>query len=190
MLAEELEVLDADSPLWRAVRPLLDAALRLEQNDETYSWHGWDRRQISAFLASLPASCSLVVGVWETETIAAEAENAPFGSEELLLGVVCKVVEGKVQAIRTFEALTASGLKPVKQLEPGLDDALEIMRAARTQVAPVAWALFTDRQTWNAWVFAPDDAETVADKAQLLASFVRQGRCVLMGSRSASHHDM
>ncbi|MEO6892358.1 MAG: hypothetical protein ABI456_21845 [Ktedonobacteraceae bacterium] len=188
MLAEELEVLDVDSPLWQAARPLLDAALRLEQNDETYTWHGWGRRQISTFLASLPALCSLVVGVWET--MPAEAENAPFGSEELMLGVVCKVIEGEVQAICTFEALTAYRLKPIKQLEPGLDDALEIMRAARTQVAPVAWALFTDRETWNAWVFASDDAETVADKAQLLASFVRQGRCVLLGSSSASQRDV
>jgi len=29
VLAEELVVLDADSPLWSAARPLLEAALRL-----------------------------------------------------------------------------------------------------------------------------------------------------------------
>ena len=64
VLAEELCVLDGDSALWRPARPLLDAALRLEQNDDTYSWHGWNKQQIIAFLDQLPQKCSLVVGVW------------------------------------------------------------------------------------------------------------------------------
>ena len=49
----------------------------------------------------------------------------------------------EVRSIRTFEALIAAGLKPIKQLEPSYEEALEIMRAARVQIAPVAWALFT-----------------------------------------------
>ena len=43
MLAEELVVIDGDSQLWRAARPLLDIALRLEQNGDTSSWHGWSK---------------------------------------------------------------------------------------------------------------------------------------------------
>src|SRR5215469_5985816 len=66
VLAEELRVLDGDSPLWLPARPLLDAALRLEQNTGTYSWHGWNKQQITTFLDRLPPRCSLVVGVWET----------------------------------------------------------------------------------------------------------------------------
>src|SRR5713101_2334294 len=66
VLAEELRVLDGDSPLWRPARPLLDAALRLEQNNATYSWHGWNKQQITTFLDRLSPRCSLVVGVWET----------------------------------------------------------------------------------------------------------------------------
>lgn len=41
---EELVVLDAESTLWKAVRPLLDVALRLEQ-DGAYVWHGWNKQQ-------------------------------------------------------------------------------------------------------------------------------------------------
>jgi hypothetical protein len=92
--------------------------------------------------------------------------------------------------------LTSSGLKPTKELEPGFEDALEIMRAARAQVAPVAWALFTDKMTWNEWVFAIAEndrkdngvSDNVMDKGELLATFARQGRCVLMGSQTAHHH--
>ena len=56
MLADELVVLDADSHLWRAARPLLDAALRLDQHNDTYSWHGWDKQQMNRFLKNLPRS--------------------------------------------------------------------------------------------------------------------------------------
>ena len=156
MLAEELLILDGESPLWQVVRPILDAALRLEQNDDAYSWHGWSKQQISAFLQSLPPRCSLVVGVWEAED---EVRcRRCFEHEPLVLGVVCEVVAGEVCSIRTFEALAADGLKPAQQLEPGIEDALEIMRHAKKQVAPVAWALFTDRTTWNEWLLAESDA--------------------------------
>ena len=64
-LAEELSVLDADAPLWNAARSLLDIAFRLEQNAETYLWHGWNKQQIDHFLRSLPTHCTLLVGVWE-----------------------------------------------------------------------------------------------------------------------------
>jgi hypothetical protein len=183
VLAEELAVLDADSSLWPAARPLLDIALRLEQNDDSYSWHGWNKEQISRFLKSLPTSCSLIIGVWEI----GETEGDPIGQENLTLGVICEVVEGEISSVRTFEALVAEGLKPIKQLEPGFEDALEIMRLARIQVAPVAWALFTDKATWDEWLFADGENETVIDKGELLATFARQGRCVLMGNQ-ATHH--
>lgn len=173
MLAEELRVLDGDSALWRPVRPLLDAALRLEQNDDTYSWHGWNKQQITAFLDRLPPRCSLVVGVWETEA------GMP---EELALGVVCEVVNGEVHSLCTFQALTSAGLK--RELEPGIDDALEIMRAARRLVAPVAWALFMEKSAWDEWLFAGGDDGAVVDKGELLANFARQGRCVLLGGQS------
>jgi len=177
VLAEELTVVDEDSSLWQVVQPLLDAALRLEQHDNAYAWHGWSKRQIDIFLANLPPQCSLVVGVWET--VASMAEEREY----LALGFVCEVVEGEVRSVRTFEALTAAGLKAVKHLEPGFEDALEIMRVARTQVAPVAWGLFTDRITWDEWLFASNDDEGVIDKGELLASFARKGRCVLLSSK-------
>lgn len=191
VLAEEVLVCDADSALWAVVRPLLDAALRLEQNDETYSWHGWRKSQVNAFLQRLPSRCSVIAGMWET---GGEAEAA-FVYEPLILGVVCEVMNGQVCSIRTFEALTAGGLKPVQQLEPGIDDALEIMRQVKMQVAPVAWALFTDRLTWNEWLLSEgDDASRNGsegagiDKGELLAVFAHQGRCVLLGSQAAHHH--
>jgi len=184
MLAEELIVVDGDSALWRAARPLLDAALRLEQHDENYSWHGWHKQQISAFLEHLPSPSSLVVGVWEM----ASEEDGAREHEYLTLGVACEVVEGEIRSIRTFEALAAAGLKPTRELEPGYEDALEIMRVTRTQVAPVAWALFTDKTTWDEWLFAADDDGGAIDKGAVLASFARQGRCVLLGSRAALHH--
>ena len=109
------------------------AALRLEQNNDTYSWHGWNKQQITTFLDRLSPRCSLVVGVWET----VPGEAGIPEREELALGVVCEVVNGEVHSICTFQALTSVGLKP--ELEPGVDDALEIMRAARRLVAPVAW---------------------------------------------------
>src|SRR5947209_4484449 len=126
MLAEELLVVDGDAPLFRPVRPLIDIALRLDQHDDMYSWHGWNKSQIERFLRSLPPLCSLVVGVWET--MAEDSETAEH--EKLALGCVCEVRDGEVRTIRTFESLSGTGLKAVDQLEPGIDDALEIMRAA------------------------------------------------------------
>src|SRR5947209_15313690 len=90
VLAEELVVIDGDAQLWRAARPLLDIALRLEQNDDTYSWHGWSKEQIRIFLQSLPPLCSLVLGVWEAKP---EPEDGDAQAhEELKLGIVCEVV--------------------------------------------------------------------------------------------------
>jgi hypothetical protein len=108
--------------------------------------------------------------------------------EQLVLGVACEVVEGEVCSIRTFEALREAGLKPTEQLEPGIDDALEIMRVVKMQVAPVAWGLFTDKATWDEWLFASGEDGGSIDKGELLASFARRGRCVLLGSRTAHHH--
>jgi len=177
VLAEELIVVDGDSSLWQAVRPLLDGALRLEQHDNIYSWHGWSKQQIDTFLASLPPHCSLIVGVWGTEVGTAGEQ------EYLALGCVCEVVEGEVCSVRTFEALEAAGLKAVKHLKPGFEDAFEIMRVARTQVASVAWALFTDKATWDEWLFAGNGDKVAIDKGELLASFARKGRCVLLSGR-------
>jgi len=184
VLAEELVVIDADSPLWLAGRPFLDAALRLEQSDENYTWHGWKRQQIESFLAALPDPCSLVIAVWEVQM----GEDAMSEQEILSMGVVCEVVKGEVRSICTFDALTMAGLRAPKLLEPGIEDALEIMRATRIQVAPVAWALFTDKTTWNEWVLAGSEEENLIDKRELLATFARQGRCVLMGNQTAHRH--
>ncbi len=90
-------------------------------------------------------------------------------------------------SISTFEALEMAGLKPADHLEPGIDDALEIMRAARTLTSVVAWALFIEKTAWDEWLFASGDDGAVIDKGELLASYARQGRCVLMGSRTAHH---
>ena len=182
MLTEELFVLDVDSYLWPAVRPLLGIVLRLEQNDERYSWHGWRKREMSAFLKGLPERCSLVVGVWETFP-GEQAEH-----ERLVLGVVCEVVAGEICSLRTFEALATETLKPVKELEPGIEDALEIIRAARLQVAPVAWALFTDKATWDTWLWTDENAKESVNKGEQLATYARQGRCVLMGSQTSHRH--
>jgi len=187
MLAEELVILDGGAPLWNAARPLLDVALRLEQCEESYTWHGWNKQQISSFLKSLPPKCSLVVGVWET-ALAGDNEDKQNEQELLVLGVVCEVVDGEVCSIRSFEALAEDGLKAVEDLEPGVDDALEIMRVVKTQVAPVAWALFTDKAAWDEWLFADDDEGRVVNKGDILASLARQGRCVIMGSETAHHH--
>ncbi len=185
MLAEELVVIDADSALWDTVRPLLDAALRLEQNGPDYSWHGWNKQQVDAFLKRLPSTCSLIAGVWET---ASPEESNIVGDEKLVLGVVCEVVEGEIRSVRTFEALSEAGLKPARELEPGLDDALEIMRAAGDSIAPVAWALFTDRATWNEWIFDVPAGSGSINKGAMLAAFARQGRCVLLGTQAAHQH--
>ena len=183
MLAEELIVIDPNSPLWSAARPYLDLALRLERSDDSYSWHGWQKHQVEQFLNKLPQRCSLVIGVWEMlPTEAASPENEP-----LILGVACEVIEGQVCSIRTFEALTPAGLKPATQLEPGIDDALEIMRLVKAQVAPVAWALFTDKATWDEWLFTTAN-DRIIDKGEMLATLARQGRCVLLGSQNSHHH--
>ncbi len=186
MLAETLQVIDAASALWPALRPLVDAALRLEYSDKDYSWHGWNRQTIETFLSGLPGKCCLVAGVWEALP---PEESEVFGEERLIIGCACEILAGEVQSLRTFEALSEADLKPVAQLEPGLPDALEIMRAARQAVAPVAWALFTDRETWNEWVYGGDQSHV--DKAELLAALARQGRCVLLGSQAAhARHPM
>ena len=183
MLAEELIVIDPNSPLWSAARPYLDLALRLERSDDSYSWHGWQKHQVEQFLNKLPQRCSLVIGVWGMlPTEATSSEHEP-----LILGVACEVIEGHVYSIRTFEALTAAGLKPAAQLEPGIDDALEIMRLVRAQVAPVAWALFTDKATWDEWLFTTAN-DRIIDKGEMLATLARQGRCVLLGSQNSHHH--
>jgi hypothetical protein len=185
VLAEELLVIDGDSLLFRPVRPLIDIALRLDQADGAYSWHGWNKQQIEHFLGSLPSMCSLVVGVWET--VPGDSEMAEH--EKLALGCICEVRDGVVATIRTFESLIGAGLETIDQLEPGIDDALEIMRAART-IAPVAYALFIEKAAWDEWLFACGDDGGVIDKGQALASIAREGRCVLMGSQVAAHHHL
>jgi hypothetical protein len=181
VLAEELLIVDGDARLWQAARPLLDVALRMEQGDESFVWHGWNRQQIERFLAQLPSPSSIVVGVWET--IPADEEEQSPEREMLILGMVCEVVEREVRSIRTFEALENAGLKPVEQLEPGYEDALEVLRIARKEVAPAAWALFIDKPAWDEWLFASSKEGSVVDKGELLAQFARKGRCVLLGSQ-------
>ncbi len=178
MLAEELAILDADVPSWLPLRPLLDAALRLEQHDETYIWHGWQKRQINAFLQRLPAHCALLLGVWETRR---EEED-----EKLVLGCVCEVSEGEIRSIRTLEAL--SGLADVQELQPGFEHAFALLKAIKAQVAAVAWALFTDKTTWDEWLFSEGTDGSALDKGELLAQFARQGRCVLLGSQTEHLH--
>jgi hypothetical protein len=185
VLVEELAVIDAASPLWGAVRPLLDAALRIEQQDSSYSWHGWRKEDINAFLKALPAHCSLLVGVWQVDASAAEM------SEQLMLGCVCEVVAGEISSVRTIETFTEAGLPPIAQLEPGYDHAQELIRITGKQVAPVAWAIFTDKVTWDEWLLTDRDNEHTLDKGELLTSLTQQGRCVLLGSQVAQrrlHH--
>ena len=184
MLAEELVVLDADSPLWNALQPLLNAALKLEQHDESYSWYGWKKASIAAFLLALPAHCSLLVGVWEVEESVAANERDAQERETLVIGCVCEVLNGEVRSVRTFDAL--AGLPPIEQLEPGLPHALDLMRVVRAEVAPVAWALFTNKKAWDEWLFTQNDEGI--DKGDLLASLAQQGRCVLLGNQTAHHH--
>ena len=183
MLAEEFTVIDADSPLWLPVRPLLDIALRFEQNDDTYSWHGWNKQQMRYFLNSLPQRSSLVVAVWET--IPEKGSSPEY--ENLVLGFICEIIDGKVCSICTFDALTIVGLKPSKQLEPGVDDAREIIDQTEKLVAPVAWALFIEKSAWDEWLFTSGDDGIVIDKGQLLATFAHHGRCVLMGSQTVNN---
>jgi hypothetical protein len=178
VLSEELLILDADSALWQPIRPLLDAALQLEQKDESYCWHGWRKQQIGAFLRQLPARCTLLIGVWET--------SMDDQREALALGCICEVSAGEVCSVRTFEAL--SDLPGVQALEPGFEHAFALMKATTAQVAPVAWALFTDRATWNEWLFTEEVNGKTMDKGELLATFATQGRCVLLGNQTRHHH--
>jgi len=185
LLAEELLVIDAYSPLWSAVQPLLAATLQLEQNDDTYSWHGWHKMQLTTFLEGLPLHCALVVGVWETTQ---NEDDHSWNHEMLVIGFVCEVLEGEIHSVRTFAALSAASLPPVEELEPGFEHAREIMHAVKETVAPVAWALFTDKKTWDEWLLTTTDSGGVVDKGKLLVSFAHQGRCVLMGSQTTHHH--
>ncbi len=108
--------------------------------------------------------------------------------ELLTIGFVCEVLDGVIYSVRTFNALLDAGLKPIEQLEPGIEDATEILRVVRKAITPAAWALFTDRATWNEWVYAGDDEGHGMNKGELLATFARQGRCVLLGGQTQRHH--
>jgi hypothetical protein len=209
VLAEDFIVVDVNSPSWGAIRPYVEAALRLEQNEGPSIWHGWDKQQIDTFLQRLPSPCSLLVAVWETED-AVELDgkgNAPSLDrqsmrEMLILGCVCEVVAGEVRSIRTLESLQDDDLPPLEELEPGYQHAFELMRVVRKQVAPVAWGLFTDKQAWNEWIFQQGDSRDGAcprpdgacpplhpyNKGELLTELAQQGRCVLMGSQTSHHH--
>lgn len=180
MLAEELLIFNGTDTLWQTARPFLEAALRLEQQDERFTWHGWQKGPVQTFLATLPSPCSLVVGVWDTlpET------NGQAAQDTLVLGVVCHVIQGQVHALWTFEALVEAGLKPVDELAISMEDALDIMHYARRQVAPVAWALFTEKAAWDEWLFATAEDGGPLDKGALLALLADKGRCVLMGSQA------
>ena len=183
MIAEELIVIDSDSPLWLSTIPIFEDVLRFVQDKEVYLWNGWSKQQIQSFLNSLPSRSSLVVGVWETK---AEKEGK-HEYEKLVIGLVCEVIDGEVISIRTFDALTVEGPKPSNRLEPGIDDAREIIGYSEILVAPVAWALFMEKSTWGEWLFANVDESTAVDKGQQLATFAQQGRCVLMGSQTKYH---
>lgn len=180
MFAEELQIFNGTDALWQTARPLVEAAWRLAQQDERAVWHGWQKRSVQAFLNTLPSPCSLVVGVWETQP----ATEMQAAQDKLVLGLVGEVVQGVVRTLWTFEALTSAGLKPIDQLEIGMEDALEIMHYARRQVAPVAWALFIDKTAWDEWLFAPNDDDGALDKGALLAALAEKGQCVLMGSQA------
>lgn len=181
MFAEELSVIDAESALWEMVKPLLTAALRLDQEDVS-SWHGWSKAQIEAFLRSLPAHCALVCGAWDTVSEGDEER------EVLALGVVCEVREGKITSLRTFEVLRDDVLPSVQEMEPGFEHARGIMRAVKNQVAPVAWALFTDKSTWDEWLLTAGEDGGECDKKAVLDALMYQGRCVLMGNQVRHHH--
>ena len=180
MLAEEFAILADNGPLWQAARSLLDVAARLDQMDQIHNWHGWQREQIDAFLAALPSPSSLVVGVWEMQ---------PSLPDRLHLGIVCKVVQGEICSLSTFEALRSAGLKPSEELAIGIEDALEIMHYARSQVAPVAWALFCEKTAWDEWLFTAIEEHEGQSKGELLRNLIDQGRGVLMGSQATAYED-
>jgi len=180
LLAKEFIVFESDSPLWLSTSTLLDIALRFDRNDETYSWNGWRKQPIRDFLNSLPSPSSLVAGVWET----IHAKEGSPERENLVIGLICEIFDGEVRSVRTFDALTDGSLKPSNQLEPCIDDAREIIRQTEKLVAPVAWALFTMKSTWDEWLFAGEEDDIAVDKGQQLTTFTQQGRCVLMGSQT------
>lgn len=186
MFAEDFVIVDAEAALWEGIRPYIQAALRLEQSADPLIWHGWDKVSIDAFLHGLPSPSSLLVAVWATDDEQNRAEQQ-LEHAKLLLGFVCEVVSGEVCSIRTIESF-AGQLPSVEELEPGYQHAFELMRVVRATVAPVAWALFTDIQTWNEWIFAEHRDGTAFDKGALLADLAQQGRCVLMGSQTTHHH--
>jgi hypothetical protein len=180
LIAKEFTVFDSDSPLWQPVSTWLDVALRFDKNDESFSWNGWEKQPIREFLNSLPSPSSLVAGIWETIP---EKDGRPE-CENLVIGLICEIISGEVYSVRTFDALTLGGLKSSNQLEPGIDDAWEIIRQTEKLVAPVAWALFTEKSTWDEWLFASEKDGIAVDKGQQLTTFTRQGLCVLMGSQT------
>jgi hypothetical protein len=180
VLVEELSIVNAEAPSWSAVRPLLEVALRLEQQEDSYQWHGWSKAQITSFLRRLPLHCTLLVGVWET------LPNEEH--ETLVMNCICEVKDATICSIRTFEALPAADLPATEKLEPGFEHAFALMRVVKAQIAPVAWALFTDKATWDEWLFATGKDGGVAQKGELLILLTRQGRCVLLGSQVAHHH--
>src|SRR5260370_33142128 len=98
-------MLDGDSPLWRPARSLLDAALRLEQNNATYSWHGWNKQQITTFLDRLSPRCSLVVGVWAPVPV----ESALPGREAIAYVIVRQVFIDTDPLIRSLLIVTSHG---------------------------------------------------------------------------------
>ncbi|MBE3557691.1 MAG: hypothetical protein IMW89_00485 [Ktedonobacteraceae bacterium] len=188
MLAEKLTVFDADSPLWHPLRPLLDVVLQFDQHNEQHEqwrWHGWTKKQIEAFLASLPAHCTLIAGVWETGGVPCNEQKGREEHETLVLSCICEVANGTVRSLRTFASLQSSDVPPLSALEPGYEHALAIMRAVRVEVAPVAWALFTEKAAWDEWLLSEGEN---GDKGELLARLARQGRCVLLGSQVQHHH--
>jgi hypothetical protein len=180
LLAKEFIVFDSDSALWLPVSTLLEIAQRFDQNDETFSWNGWRKQPIRDFLNSLPSPSSIVAGVWETIP---EKEGSPE-CENLVIGLICEIINGKVFSVRTFDALTVGGLKSANQLEPGIEDAREIIRQTEKLVAPVAWAIFTEKSAWDELLFAGEEDGIVVGKGQQLTTFTSQGRCVLMGSQT------
>jgi hypothetical protein len=194
VLTEDFVIVDANSPSWSAIKPYVEAALRLEQNEGPSTWHGWDKQQIDSFLQGLPSPCSLLVAVWETDDAVERNIHGHSTREMLVLGCVCEVVAGEVRSIRTFESLQDDDLPPLEELEPGYEHAFELMRVVRRLIAPVAWGLFTDKQTWNEWIFqegnkslSDDNDGITVDKGKLLTVLAQQGRCVLVGSQTKHH---
>src|SRR5205085_2665626 len=46
LLAEEFTVIESDSPFWLSSSSLLDIVKRFNEQDEAYSWNGWNKQQI------------------------------------------------------------------------------------------------------------------------------------------------